>query len=48
MQLLYADSSAVAVTNDVVGESFRERVGVKQSCLLSPHLLMIALELMEI
>ena len=40
---MYADVSAVVITNDVIGESFRVRGGVKEGCPLRPCLLMIAL-----
>ena len=41
--LLYEDSQALVVTNDIKGKTFQTRGGVKQGCLLSPYLFIIVL-----
>ena len=48
IKLLYAGSEAVIVTNDIKGEQFSTKGGVKQGCPLSPYLFIIVLELMAI
>ena len=48
IKLLYAESEAVIVTNDIKGKQFKTRGGVKQGCPLSPYLFIIVLELMAI
>jgi len=48
IKLLYENSQAVVVTNDIMGEIFQTRGGVKQGCPLSPYLFIIVLELMAI
>lgn len=40
IKLLYENSQAVVVTNDIKGEIFQTRGGVKQGCPLSPYSLL--------
>ena len=43
IKLLYEKSLAIVVINDIQGEKFRTRGGVKQGCPLSPYLFIVAL-----
>ena len=48
IKLLYTGSQATIITNEMKGENFKTKGGVKQGCPLSPYLFIIALELMAI
>ena len=48
IKLLYTGSQATIITNEMKGEQFKTKGGVKQGCPLSPYLFIIALELMAI
>ena len=48
VKLLYQDSEATIVTNDIKGDLFKTKGGVKQGCPLSPYLFIIVLELLAI
>ena len=46
--LVYKESSAIIVMNDVKSTRFRTKGGIRQGCPLSPYLFIIVLELMAI